>query len=169
MFYAHLPKQRGGDHMQKRVSMLLSRIDMATILFFLGILMAVGCLEEVGVLHLVGGWLNDVSGGNHYLVTGAIGIISSIVDNVPLVAGCMGMYPLAPTGDMAVDGIFWQLLAYCAGVGGSMLIIGSAAGVVVMGLEKITFGWYMRRITPIALVGYFAGMACYWVLRTFIF
>ena len=169
MFYAHLPKQRGGDHMQKRVSMLLSRIDMATILFFLGILMAVGCLEEVGVLHLVGGWLNDVSGGNHYLVTGAIGIISSIVDNVPLVAGCMGMYPLAPTGDMAVDGIFWQLLAYCSGVGGSMLIIGSAAGVVVMGLEKITFGWYMRRITPIALVGYFAGMACYWVLRTFIF
>ncbi|MBQ2483802.1 MAG: sodium:proton antiporter, partial [Muribaculaceae bacterium] len=149
--------------------MLLSRIDMATILFFLGILMAVGCLEEVGVLHLMGNWLNDVSGGNHYLVTGAIGIISSIVDNVPLVAGCMGMYPLAPTGDMAVDGIFWQLLAYCAGVGGSMLIIGSAAGVVVMGLEKITFGWYLRRITPIALVGYLAGMVCYWVLRTFIF
>ena len=169
IFYAHLPKQRGGDHMQKRVSMLLSRIDMATILFFLGILMAVGCLQEVGVLHLMGGWLNDVSNGNHYLVTGAIGIISSIVDNVPLVAGCMGMYPLAPTGDMAVDGIFWQLLAYCAGVGGSMLIIGSAAGVVVMGLEKITFGWYLRRITPIALVGYLAGMACYWVLRTFIF
>ena len=169
IFYAHLPTQRGGDHMQKRVSMLLSRIDMATILFFLGILMAVGCLEEVGVLHMMGGWLNDASGGNHYLVTGAIGIISSIVDNVPLVAGCMGMYPLAPTGDMAVDGIFWQLLAYCAGVGGSMLIIGSAAGVVVMGLEKITFGWYLRRITPIALVGYLAGMACYWVLRTFIF
>ena len=169
IFYAHLPAERGGDHMQKRVSMLLSRIDMATILFFLGILMAVGCLEEVGVLHLMGNWLNDVSGGNHYLVTGAIGIISSIVDNVPLVAGCMGMYPLAPTGDMAVDGIFWQLLAYCAGVGGSMLIIGSAAGVVVMGLEKITFGWYLRRITPIALVGYLAGMACYWVLRTFIF
>ncbi len=81
----------------------------------------------------------------------------------------MGMYPVAAEGAMAVDGIFWQLLAYCAGVGGSMLIIGSAAGVVVMGLEKITFGWYMRRITPIALVGYFAGMACYWVLRTFIF
>ena len=169
MFYAHLPRERRGDHMQKRVSNLLSRIDMGTILFFLGILMAVACLEEVGVLTVMGQWLNDVSGGNHYLVTGAIGIISSIVDNVPLVAGCMGMYPLAPTGDMAVDGIFWQLLAYCAGVGGSMLIIGSAAGVVVMGLEKVTFGWYMRRITPIALVGYLAGMVCYWLLRTFVF
>lgn len=169
MFYAHLPRQKRGDHMQKRVSNLLSRIDMGTILFFLGILMAVACLEEVGVLTVMGQWLNDVSGGNHYLVTGAIGVISSIVDNVPLVAGCMGMYPLAPTGDMAVDGIFWQLLAYCAGVGGSMLIIGSAAGVVVMGLEKVTFGWYMRRITPIAFVGYIAGMACYWLLRTFIF
>ena len=169
MFYAHLPRQKRGDHMQKRVSNLLSRIDMGTILFFLGILMAVACLEEVGVLTVMGQWLNDVSGGNHYLVTGAIGVISSIVDNVPLVAGCMGMYPLAPTGDMAVDGIFWQLLAYCAGVGGSMLIIGSAAGVVVMGLEKVTFGWYMRRITPIAFAGYIAGMVCYWLLRTFIF
>ncbi len=169
MFYAHLPRQKRGDHMQKRVSNLLSRIDMGTILFFLGILMAVACLEEVGVLTVMGQWLNDVSGGNHYLVTGAIGVISSIVDNVPLVAGCMGMYPLAPTGDMAVDGIFWQLLAYCAGVGGSMLIIGSAAGVVVMGLEKVTFGWYMRRITPIAFVGYIAGIVCYWLLRTFIF
>ena len=169
MFYAHLPKERRGDHMQKRVSNLLSRIDMGTILFFLGILMAVACLEEVGVLTVMGQWLNDVSHGNHYLVTGAIGVISSIVDNVPLVAGCMGMYPLAPTGDMAVDGIFWQLLAYCAGVGGSMLIIGSAAGVVVMGLEKVTFGWYLRRITPIALLGYLAGMVCYWVLRTFVF
>ena len=169
MFYAHLPRQKRGDHMQKRVSNLLSRIDMGTILFFLGILMAVACLEEGGVLTVMGQWLNNVSGGNHYLVTGAIGIISSIVDNVPLVAGCMGMYPLAPTGDMAVDGIFWQLLAYCAGVGGSMLIIGSAAGVVVMGLEKVTFGWYMRRITPIALIGYLAGMVCYWALRTFVF
>ena len=169
MFYAHLPRQKRGDHMQKRVSNLLSRIDMGTILFFLGILMAVACLEEVGVLTVMGQWLNNVSGGNHYLVTGAIGIISSIVDNVPLVAGCMGMYPLAPMGDMAVDGIFWQLLAYCAGVGGSMLIIGSAAGVVVMGLEKVTFGWYMRRITPIALIGYLAGMVCYWALRTFVF
>ena len=106
--------------------------------------------------------------GNHFLVTGVIGVLSSIVDNVPLVAGCMGMYPVAPTGDFAVDGIFWQLLAYCAGVGGSMLIIGSAAGVVVMGLEKITFVWYMKKITWIAFVGYLAGILCYYVLREFI-
>ena len=107
--------------------------------------------------------------GNHYLVTGIIGVLSSIVDNVPLVAGCMGMYPLAEVGDLAVDGLFWQLLAYCAGVGGSMLIIGSAAGVVVMGLEKITFGWYMKNISWIVLVGYLAGMAVYWVERLLFF
>ena len=169
IFCAHLKHPEQGDSMQKRVSNLLSRIDISTILFFLGILMAVSCLEEVGVLTALGSWLNTASGGNHYLVTGAIGILSSIVDNVPLVAGCMGMYPLAPTGDMAVDGIFWQLLAYCAGVGGSLLIIGSAAGVVVMGLEKITFGWYMRHVTPVAFIGYLAGIACYWLLRTLIF
>ena len=155
--------------MQKRVSQMLSRIDMSTILFFLGILMAVACLETIGVLTMLGQGLNETFDGNHYLITGIIGVLSSIVDNVPLVAGCMGMYPVAPTGDMAVDGIFWQLLAYCAGVGGSMLIIGSAAGVVVMGLEKITFGWYMRHISWIAFVGYIAGILCYWVEKTFIF
>ena len=165
LFYAHLRRRINPKDIHKRVSTLLSHIDMATILFFLGILMAVSCLEEIGVLHSLGIWLNDVSAGNHYLVTGLIGIISSIVDNVPLVAGCMGMYPIAPTGDMAIDGIFWQLLAYCAGVGGSLLIIGSAAGVVVMGLEKISFGWYMKRITPLMFVGYLAGLGCYWVIR----
>lgn len=153
------------DTMARRVSHLMSRIDMSTILFFLGILMAVACLSEIGVLTALGTTLNNVSGGNHYLVTGTIGVISSIVDNVPLVAGCMGMYPIAPTGDMAVDGLFWQLLAYCAGVGGSMLIIGSAAGVVVMGLEKITFGWYLKHISWVALVGYLAGMVAYWLIR----
>ena len=154
---------------QKRVSKMLSRIDMDTILFFLGILMAVACLETIGVLTMLGQGLDVAFDGNHYLVTGIIGVLSSIVDNVPLVAGCMGMYPVQATGDMAVDGIFWQLLAYCAGVGGSMLIIGSAAGVVVMGLEKITFGWYMKRITWIAFVGYLAGIFCYWLERTFLF
>ena len=153
------------DTMAKRVSDLLSRIDLSTIMFFLGILMAVAVLQEVGVLTALGQSLDEMSGGNHYLVTGIIGVLSSIVDNVPLVAGCMGMYPVAPTGDMAVDGIFWQLLAYCAGVGGSILIIGSAAGVVVMGLEKITFGWYMKRISWVVLVGYLAGMFSYWLLR----
>ena len=137
-------------------------------MFFLGILMAVACLQEIHVLTAMGGWLNEVSSGNHYLVTGVIGVLSSIVDNVPLVAACMGMYPIAPTGDMAVDGIFWQLLAYCAGVGGSMLIIGSAAGVVAMGIERITFGWYVRNITLVALVGYLAGIASYWVLDSFV-
>ena len=160
LFYAHLRVEEKASH---RVARLLSHIDMATILFFLGILMAVNCLKQIGVLTAMGQWLDSVSGGNHYLVTGIIGIISSIVDNVPLVAGCMGMYPMAATGDLAVDGSFWQLLAYCAGVGGSMLIIGSAAGVVVMGLEGISFGWYLKRITPIALLGYLAGMLCYWL------
>ena len=152
-----------------RVSRLLSKIDLPTIMFFLGILMAVSCLAEVGVLTALGKSLDAASGGNHYIVTGVIGILSSIVDNVPLVAGCMGMYPIAATGDMAVDGIFWQLLAYCAGVGGSMLIIGSAAGVIVMGLEKITFGWYMRHMTWIVFVGYIAGILSYYFIRNFIF
>ena len=157
------------DTMAKRVSDLLSRIDLSTIMFFLGILMAVAVLQEVGVLTALGETLNETFSGNYYLINGIIGVLSSIVDNVPLVAGCMGMYPVAPDGAMAVDGIFWQLLAYCAGVGGSMLIIGSAAGVVVMGLEKITFGWYMKKITWIAFVGYLAGIIIYWIQRMIFF
>lgn len=168
LFYRHLHKNEERGAMQKRVVNILSRIDMSTILFFLGILMAVACLETIGVLATLGEGLNTTFNGNHYIVTGIIGVLSSIVDNVPLVAGCMGMYPIAEVGDMAQDGIFWQLLAYCAGVGGSMLIIGSAAGVVVMGLEKITFGWYMKRISLIAFAGYMAGILIYWVEKTFI-
>ena len=169
LFYRNLHRSTDAEGTQKRVTKLLKRVDMSTILFFLGILMAVSCLAEVGVLQSLGEGLNVVFEGNHYMVTGIIGVLSSIVDNVPLVAGCMGMYPVAPTGDMAVDGVFWQLLAYCAGVGGSMLIIGSAAGVVVMGLEKITFGWYMKHISWIAFVGYIAGIVCYWLIRTFLY
>ena len=165
IFYRHLAHGGGSCGTQRRVTNMLSRIDMSTILFFLGILMAVACLEVIGVLTQLGAGLNTFFDGDHFLVTGIIGVLSSIVDNVPLVAGCMGMYPMAVTGDFAQDGIFWQLLAYCAGVGGSMLIIGSAAGVVVMGLEKITFGWYMKRITWIAFVGYFAGILCYYLQR----
>lgn len=165
IFYRHLGHAEEKGAMQKRVTNMLSRIDMSTILFFLGILMAVACLETIGVLIQLGQGLNIVFEGNHFLVTGIIGVLSSIVDNVPLVAGCMGMYPMAATGDFAQDGIFWQLLAYCAGVGGSMLIIGSAAGVVVMGLEKITFGWYMKHISWIAFVGYLDGIVCYFVQR----
>lgn len=154
------------DTMAKRVSDLLSKIDLSTIMFFLGILMAVAVLQEVGVLTALGQSLNEIFAGNHYLINGIIGVLSSIVDNVPLVAGCMGMYPVEAAGDMAVDGVFWQLLAYCAGVGGSLLIIGSAAGVVVMGLEKITFGWYMKKITWIAFVGYLAGILCYAAVKS---
>ena len=156
------------DTMAKRVSDLLSRIDLSTIMFFLGILMAVAVLQEVGVLTALGQGLNETFSGNYYVINGIIGVLSSIVDNVPLVAGCMGMYPVTAEGAMAVDGIFWQLLAYCAGVGGSMLIIGSAAGVVVMGLEKITFGWYMKKITWIAFVGYLAGILIYWIEKSFL-
>ncbi len=159
IFYA---RKHHADGMTKRVSVLLSHIDMSTILFFLGILMAVACLEDIGVLHIFGQTLNTTFEGNHYLVTGIIGILSSIIDNVPLVGGCMGMYPIAPTGDFATDGLFWQLLAYCAGVGGSLLIIGSAAGVVAMGIEKITFTWYLKNVTWIAFVGYLAGEVFYY-------
>lgn len=168
IFYRHLGED-DGDGMQKRVTNILTRIDMGTILFFLGILMAVACLETIGALTLLGDGLNTVFNGNYYLINGIIGVLSSIVDNVPLVAGCMGMYTMDMGEPFVIDGIFWQLLAYCAGVGGSMLIIGSAAGVVVMGLEKITFGWYMKKISWIVLVGYLAGMLVYWAERMFIF
>ena len=170
IFYRYEHRNIGGsENFAKRVCNLLSRIDMSTILFFLGILMAVACLEEIGDLTRLGDTLNIAFDGNHYAVTGIIGVLSSIVDNVPLVAGSMGMYPIQATGDMAIDGIFWQLLAYCAGVGGSMLIVGSAAGVIVMGLENITFGWYMKRISWIAFAGYMSGILSYWFIRTFIF
>ena len=157
------------DTMAKRVSDIMTKIDLSTIMFFLGILMAVAVLQEVGVLTSLGTGLNEAFSGNYYVINGIIGVLSSIVDNVPLVAGCMGMYPVAAEGAMAVDGVFWQLLAYCAGVGGSMLIIGSAAGVVVMGLEKITFGWYMKKITWIVFVGYMAGILTYWLEKSFLF
>ena len=160
-------KQPEDDKRALRVTHLLGRVDMSTILFFLGILMAVSVLAQIGTLRALGEWL-DATVGNHYLVTGSIGVLSSIVDNVPLVAGSMDMYEMAAAGDMAQDGLFWQLLAYCAGVGGSMLIIGSAAGVVAMGLERITFGWYMKHITWIAFVGYIAGILVYFVEKTII-
>ena len=152
-----------------RVSRVLHSIDMSTILFFLGILMAVAALEETGVLHSFGRMLDGLTDGNHYMVTGVIGVASSIVDNVPLVASCMGMYDIQAVGDFAQDGIFWQLLAFCAGTGGSILIIGSAAGVVVMGFEKISFGWYMRHFSLLALLGMVSGMGMYYVQRLLFF
>lgn len=152
-----------------RVSSILHKLDLSTILFFLGILFAVGALTETGTLAKVGDWLNNTFHGNAYAVNGIIGILSSIVDNVPLVASAMGMYSIEPectSGIMAnfiQNGNFWNLLAYCAGTGGSMLIIGSAAGVIVMGLEQVSFTWYLRNISWLALIGYLSGIAVYWL------
>ena len=149
------------------ISHLLRKIDLSTILFFLGILTTVAVLSEVGVLKAAGNYLGRVSEGNPYIVTTAIGFLSAVVDNVPLVAGCMGMYDVVTSGVGAelygIDGTFWELLAYTGGVGGSMLIIGSAAGVVVMGLQDIPFGWYLRHFSWIACIGFLAGILTYWL------
>ena len=105
--------------------------------------------------------LASAFGENFYLINLIIGVLSSIIDNVPLVAGTMGMYPIADMGAFAMDGSFWTMLAYCAGTGGSILIIGSAAGVAVMGMEKIDFIWYLKKISWLALLGYLAGAGAY--------
>ena len=148
------------------ISLLLRKIDLSTILFFLGILSTVAVLSEIGVLKAAGNFLERISEGNPYIVTTAIGFLSAIVDNVPLVAGCMGMYDVIASGAGAelygIDGTFWELLAYAGGIGGSILIIGSAAGVVVMGLQDIPFGWYLRRFSWIACIGFLAGILTYW-------
>jgi Na+/H+ antiporter NhaD/arsenite permease-like protein len=135
----------------------LGKIDMASIMFFVGILLAVATLEHAHVLVALAGWL-DATVGRQDLIVLLIGIASAIVDNVPLVAASMGMYSLAtyPT-----DHFLWEFLAYCAGTGGSILIIGSAAGVAAMGLERIQFGWYVRNISVLALLGYLAGAGTY--------
>lgn len=149
-------KKQVPENEKARISVVLRKVDFTTILFFLGILMAVNALQCAGILGELASFL-DQSVGNPYLIDLIIGVLSSIVDNVPLVAGSMGMYDIAAAGPMAADGVFWIFLAYCAGVGGSMLIIGSAAGVVVMGLEKVDFVWYLKNITLIALAGYLSG------------
>ncbi len=138
----------------------LSRIDSASMLFFFGILIAIGALGEIGILRSLATLLDDTLGSIDVVVI-VIGVLSSIVDNVPLVAGAMEMYDLAATGDYAMNGKFWEFLAYCAGTGGSLLVIGSAAGVAVMGMEKIDFIWYLRRISWLALIGYLAGATVY--------
>lgn len=144
---------------------ILKRVDTPTVFFFLGILSAVAALQSAGHLSILANWLDDITNKNIYIINTAIGILSSIVDNVPLVAGAMGMYDLASIGQFAQDGPFWQLLAYCAGTGGSILIIGSAAGVAAMGLEKIDFIWYMKKISLLALVGYLGGIGTYWLMH----
>ena len=135
----------------------LTRIDLGSILFFTGILLAVAALEHTHVLTDLAKWLKDTVGREDVIVI-IIGLVSAVVDNVPLVAASMGMYTLT---DYPTDSFLWEFMAYCAGTGGSILIIGSAAGVAAMGLEKIAFGWYLRRIAGLALVGYFAGAVVY--------
>lgn len=139
---------------------VLKKIDMASVLFFLGILLGVSALQEVGILSGVAAYL-DESIGNIYAIDITIGLLSAIVDNVPLVAAAQGMYPIAAEGVFAANGDFWLFLAYCAGTGGSALIIGSAAGVAAMGLERIDFIWYMKKISWLAIIGYLAGAAVF--------
>jgi NhaD family Na+/H+ antiporter len=139
------------------VAHALSKIDTSSILFFLGILIAIGALESTQLLSGLAQWM-DKTIGNQDIIVVAIGLASAVIDNVPLVAASMGMYDLAT---YPPDSKIWEFLAYCAGTGGSILIIGSAAGVAVMGMEKIDFMWYVRKISFTALIGYFAGVIAY--------
>ena len=152
---------------------VLRKVDMTSVLFFLGILLAVSSLASAGHLTQVANSLKDTF-GNVYIINLSIGLLSAVVDNVPLVAGAMKMYPLVSPETLAaatteaawlsnfqVNGSFWEFLAYCAGTGGSCLIIGSAAGVAAMGMEKIDFIWYLKRISLLALMGYMGGAATY--------
>jgi len=147
---------------------ILTKVDVPTVFFFLGILLAVASMQSAGQLGLLAGFLDEHL-HNIYLINLSIGILSAIVDNVPLVAGAMGMYEIAGAGAVdyaahfTVDGIFWELLAFCAGTGGSILIIGSAAGVAAMGLEKIDFIWYLKKISLLALIGYLSGAGVYYL------
>lgn len=143
-----------------KVPAVLSKIDLSSTLFFLGILLAVATLDSANLLDQLAVWL-DHHIGNTALIATLIGLASAVVDNVPLVAASMGMYSLQVYPQ---DSEFWQLVAYCAGTGGSILVIGSAAGVVFMGLEKVDFFWYLKRISFAALVGYLAGIGVYLVM-----
>tara|TARA_B110000003_G_scaffold2652_1_gene2755 strand:- start:23118 stop:24389 length:1272 start_codon:yes stop_codon:yes gene_type:complete len=144
---------------------VIKKVDVATIFFFMGILLAVASLQSMGHLKDLALILNDTFNGNIYAINIIIGLLSSIVDNVPLVAGAMGMYEVSEVGLFAVDGKFWQFLAYCAGTGGSVLIVGSAAGVAVMGILKVDFIWYVKKISILALMGYLAGAATYILMQ----
>lgn len=154
------------DHARSRmtISGVITRIDTPSILFFLGILLAVAALQTAGHLTLLADKMNHEI-GNLYVINILIGLLSSVVDNVPLVAGAIGMY----SATFPTDHYFWEMLAYCAGTGGSILIIGSAAGVAVMGMEKIDFIWYLKKISLWALLGYLAGAMAYWLMNAWIF
>lgn len=148
------------DRNHLRVPSILAKIDFSGLLFFLGILLAIDALDSAGILKHLAQWL-DQHFTNTTLIATLIGLASAVVDNVPLVAATMGMYDL---DQFPTDHTFWQKIAFCAGTGGSILIIGSAAGVVFMGLEKVDFFWYLKKISLAALIGYFAGIATYLVV-----
>jgi Na+/H+ antiporter NhaD/arsenite permease-like protein len=155
-------KNKLEDHRHRlSVASVIRKVDTPSVLFFLGILLAVASLQTAGHLEQLAKVLND-SFGNIYIINIIIGLISSIVDNVPLVAGAMGMYPLS---QYPQDHEFWELLAFCAGTGGSALIIGSAAGVAIMGILKIDFLWYLKKISWLALIGYFSGVLTFYLLN----
>jgi Na+/H+ antiporter NhaD/arsenite permease-like protein len=172
-FVTDLMHRHKAQNVRKNLGVIgvIRKIDSASILFFLGILLAVAALQTAGHLAIVAGGLDQAFGTDKpagiYAISVIIGLLSAIVDNVPLVAGAMGMYPLQESGFFATDGLFWEFLAYCAGTGGSVLIIGSAAGVAVMGLEKIDFVWYLKRVSLLALLGYLGGAAVYIIQSTY--
>lgn len=157
--------ERAEEH---RIPKVISRVDMPSILFFLGILMAVAVLQSTGILAQLALFL-DERFPNIYVIDTLLGALSAIIDNVPMVAAAMGMYPVTDPASVGyaanfmVDGHFWGLLSYCVGVGGSMLIIGSAAGVITMGIERMSFGWYLKRFSGIAAIGYLAGVLVYYL------
>ncbi|HRK26640.1 MAG TPA: sodium:proton antiporter NhaD [Chitinophagales bacterium] len=159
----HRNKPHDDKHLYSTIH-ALSRVDTASILFFFGILAAVGCLGAIGALEHAATFLNNTV-GNLDIIIFLIGILSSVVDNVPLVAAVMKMYTVE---QFPLDSKLWEFLAYCAGTGGSLLIIGSAAGVAIMGIERIEFFWYVKRITLLAFIGYVAGaivyLGQYWLL-----
>jgi Na+/H+ antiporter NhaD/arsenite permease-like protein len=146
------------------VNHALRKIDTSSVLFFLGILLSIGALQAIGELANIAAWMNRTIGDIN-IITISIGLLSAVVDNVPLVAAAQGMYTLE---QFPQDHYFWQFLAYCAGTGGSCLIIGSAAGVAAMGLEKIEFVWYIKRIAWLALIGYMAGAGTFILQHTFL-
>lgn len=168
--------KRKNEEAKSRLSVIgvLRKVDTPSVLFFLGILLAVASLQSAGQLREMATFLDNTVGTQDangvYAVSIIIGLLSSIVDNVPLVAAAMGMYDVSIVSGsyFAQDGLFWEFLAYCAGTGGSALIIGSAAGVAVMGLEKIPFGWYLKKISLLAIIGYFAGAITYILQETFL-
>ena len=146
-----------------RVQYVFSRVDISTVFFFLGILMSVQALIVTGQLTIMANIMNGIFSESKYIAI-TLGVLSSFLDNVALVSATMGMYPLAELGEFAQNGSFWTLLAFCAVTGGSILIIGSAAGVTVMGMEKISFGYYLKKFTPLALLGFLAGVITYILL-----